>query len=358
MAGKFTFLYGIRWRTWRRLLRETRYDVDMNAWPRASAIGASAMVNERLARRDDRLDLDGVRVEPPIFILGHWRSGTTHLHYLLDQDPALATPSTYQCAFPHSFASAGPGHRRLLERFAPEGRPQDNMPVGFDAPQEDEMALALMCLKSPYLGWAFPRQERRYRRYLSFGEATEDDRRTFMQALRLLLRKLSYVYRLPLVLKSPGHTARLPMLAEAYPEARYILITRDPYEVFQSSLYFHEAWRRSFAFLQKPDVSGMDERVLTLYQEMYEAFFENEHLLPADRFHRIRFEDLRADPVGELRRLYAAIGLGEFPGQAISRYLDRIRDYEQNPYPPLTAEQRAVVAERWSRSFDAWGYRK
>ena len=94
MAGKFTFLYGIRWRTWRRLLRETRYDVDVHAWPRASAIGATALVNERLARRDDRLDLDGVRVEPPIFILGHWRSGTTHLHYLLDQDPALATPST------------------------------------------------------------------------------------------------------------------------------------------------------------------------------------------------------------------------------------------------------------------------
>jgi hypothetical protein len=91
---------------------------------------------------------------------------------------------------------------------------------------------------------------------------------------------------------------------------------------------------------------------------MYETFFAHEHLLPADRYHRIRFEDLRADPVGELRRLYASIGLGEFPGQAMSRYLDGIRDYEQNPYPPLTAEQRASVAERWSTSFDAWGYRK
>lgn len=356
MTGKFSFLYGIRWRDWRRLLRQTRFEVDLNAWPHASVIGASALVNERLSREDDRLDLDGVPVEPPIFILGHWRSGTTHLHYLLDQDPGLATPSTYQCAFPHSFVRAGKGHRRLLERFAPEGRPQDSMPVGFDAPQEDEMALALMCLKSPYLGWAFPREESYYRRYLTFVDVTDEERSDFMRALDLFLRKLSYVHRRPLVLKSPGHTARIPMLTEAYPEARYILITRNPYEVFQSSLYFHEAWRRSFAFLQKPGTSEIEERVLTLYEEMYEAFFAHEHLLPEDRYHQLRFENLRTDPIGELRRLYASIGLGEFPEHAVSRYLERIRDYRQNEYPPLAPDQRAIVAGRWARSFEAWGY--
>ena len=36
----------------------------------------------------------------PVFIIGHWRSGTTHLHNLLCQDPQMAYASTYQSVFP------------------------------------------------------------------------------------------------------------------------------------------------------------------------------------------------------------------------------------------------------------------
>jgi hypothetical protein len=37
--------------------------------------------------------LAGVRVKQPLFILGHWRSGTTHLHNLLATDEPFAYPS-------------------------------------------------------------------------------------------------------------------------------------------------------------------------------------------------------------------------------------------------------------------------
>ncbi|MCD8529275.1 MAG: sulfotransferase, partial [Chitinophagales bacterium] len=35
----------------------------------------------------------------PVFILGHWRSGTTHLHYILHHDPQFGTLSNYQSFF-------------------------------------------------------------------------------------------------------------------------------------------------------------------------------------------------------------------------------------------------------------------
>jgi hypothetical protein len=356
MAMKLNFLYGIRWQEWWRLLRRTRFDIDVFAWPRAALISVFALQNSWLARKDTRVNLDDVEVHPPIFILGHWRSGTTHLHYLMNQDPRLASPTTYQCAFPHSFLHSESWHRPWLDMVGPRGRPQDRMEVHLDSPQEDELALELMCLRSPYLGWAFPRLEAHFRRYLSFADVCDEGQQDFERALLLFVRKLSYYYRRPLVLKSPGHTARLPLLMRAFPKARYVMLTRDPYEVFQSSLHTYRSWKEAFAFLQRANEGGLEERVLSLYEDMYEQFFAHEASLPPERYYVLRFEDLKADPICEMRKLYAGIGLTEFPEQQLRDYLARIGGYQQNRYPPIAPEWRAAVAERWAPSFQAWGY--
>ena len=36
----------------------------------------------------------------PIFIIGHWRTGTTLLHQLMNLDPNLAAPTLFQVAEP------------------------------------------------------------------------------------------------------------------------------------------------------------------------------------------------------------------------------------------------------------------
>ena len=40
---------------------------------------------------------------PPIFIVGHWRSGTTYLHELMVRDKRFGYASTYDCFAPHHF---------------------------------------------------------------------------------------------------------------------------------------------------------------------------------------------------------------------------------------------------------------
>ena len=37
----------------------------------------------------------------PLFIVGHWRSGTTYLHELMVQDRRFASPTSLQCFLPH-----------------------------------------------------------------------------------------------------------------------------------------------------------------------------------------------------------------------------------------------------------------
>lgn len=106
---------------------------------------------------------------PPLFVIGHWRSGTTHLHNLLAKDSAqFACPSTYQVANPHTFLGTEAWRPRLYAGLLSQTRPMDNVALSFDTPQEDEFALALVTLRSFYLGAVFPRRAAYYDRYLTF----------------------------------------------------------------------------------------------------------------------------------------------------------------------------------------------
>ncbi|MFO0843900.1 MAG: sulfotransferase [Gemmataceae bacterium] len=102
-----------------------------------------------------RLDRTPIR-EPPLFIIGHWRTGTTLLHELLALDPRFTSPTTYQCFAPHHFLLTEPLAELCLRWMLPSHRPMDNMAVGWSRPQEDEFALAMLGQPSPYLTIAFP----------------------------------------------------------------------------------------------------------------------------------------------------------------------------------------------------------
>ena len=89
-------------------------------------------------------------------MIGHWRSGTTLLHELLVRDPRHTYPDTYACFAPNHFLVSGWWMKPCLKVLLPSQRPIDNMPAGWDHPQEDEFALCNMGVPSPYLTIIFP----------------------------------------------------------------------------------------------------------------------------------------------------------------------------------------------------------
>src|SRR5262249_37202264 len=103
---------------------------------------------------------------PPLFILGHWRTGTTLLHELLIQDDRHAFPTTYECLEPNHFLLTEGLLTRWLWFLMPSRRPMDNMRAGFDRPQEDEFALCMLGQGSPYLTIAFPNRPPQGQAYL------------------------------------------------------------------------------------------------------------------------------------------------------------------------------------------------
>ena len=93
--------------------------------------------------------------KPPIFILGHWRSGTTHLHKLMVQDPQFGYITMFQAMFPKSFLG-NKLFENIMKIFLQEKRPMDNMRLELELAQEEEMALVNLFPYSFYMVFTFP----------------------------------------------------------------------------------------------------------------------------------------------------------------------------------------------------------
>ena len=136
---------------------------------------------------------------------------------------------------PHTFLTTerlgGPARRQARRPAAFPGR---DGPGGRGA-SEDEVALGTMTGLSPYLGWYFPRDGAGYGRYLTFRGVPDEEVARWGHALTTFLKKLTLKHGRPLVLKSPPHTARIRLLLDLFPDARFVHIHRDPYDVFRST---------------------------------------------------------------------------------------------------------------------------
>jgi hypothetical protein len=356
----FSILGGITFGDWLRLLRDNDFAVDFPDWPRAALLTLTSVGQSLQRWREERAygaAVAGTAVLPPLFILGHWRNGTTHLHYLLGLDSRFAYPSNFQVIFPHSFLSTETWNAPFVALFTPKRRPQDNVHMDVGLPQEDEFALMVLTLCSPYLAWMFPRRREHYERYLTLRGVPRAEVERWKAGLLSFLRKLTYKYGRPLLLKSPTHTCRVRLLLELFPDARFVHIRRGPYTVFLSTRRLHETVERLVGFQRHPgrDLEGY---ILRRYRLMYDVFFEERGLVPPGRFHELRFEELEKDPLGQLRALYERLGLPDFEAArpALEEYVRAQAGYRKNEYPELPARQRGRIAQEWRRNFEEWGY--
>jgi hypothetical protein len=91
---------------------------------------------------------------------------------------------------------------------------------------------------------------------------------------------------------------------------------------------------------------------------VYDAFFEERGLIPPGRYHEIAFEDLEKDPLGQMHRLYAALGLPDFAAvePALRQYVASLSGYKKNAFKELPAELKRRLTTEWRRCFDEWGY--
>jgi hypothetical protein len=303
-----------------------------------------------------RLDRTPLR-HAPLFIVGHWRTGTTLLHELLILDGRHTCPNTYQCLVPNHFVLSERLGKRWLRFLMPSRRPMDNMAAGWDKPQEDEFALCMLGQPSPYLTIAFPNRPPQDQEAFDLERLPPRARAGWKQDFLRFLRHLTFHDPRRLVLKSPTHSCRIPTLLEMFPDARFVHIVRDPRVVFPSTVNLWKTLYQTHG-LQRPTFAGLDEYVFNTFNHLYQRLEEGKRLIPPGQLFELRYEDLIADPVGQMRRLYEHLGLGGFE-QFLPRlleYLDANAGYQTNRYPRLTPELRGEIERRWGDVIRRYGY--
>lgn len=295
---------------------------------------------------------------PPVFILGHWRSGTTHLYNCMSLGNFACVPPV-AVGLPHDMFGIARALRPLLERALPKHRYIDNIPVTPASPQEDEIALASMCDVSFYHGLYFPRRFHHHlRRGLFLDGCTPEETGRWERAFVTFLRRIAKLQGpdKPLLIKNPVYTGRVAQLRRLFPGAKFIHIHRSPFDVFLSMRNFYARLLDVMALQPVPELD-IDTAILDIYGEMMQRFVSDTSGLDAPDFIELSYETLDSDPMGALETIYTALDLGGFAAAepAFRAYLASVTSYRKNVFrgDAAAVEKVAAACGPW---IARWGY--
>ena len=189
----------------------------------------------------------------PIYILGHWRSGTTLLHNLLCCHKNISYPTTYQTVFANNMFFLSGLIKEVMRYFMPKKRLVDQVEMDVDFPQEEDFGLGHEAGFSFYYWFHFPNDYQSITDdYLCLNSGDKQKIKAYKEAYkRFIKRAILNVGGEQYVAKNPPNMARLPFLLDLFPESRFVYIERNPYEVLMSTFRFHKGFLRT---LQLQDV--------------------------------------------------------------------------------------------------------
>lgn len=340
-------------RSWLRQLRTAGFRVDWSRIPLAAWITlhcACCSLLGLLQRFVLGRRIAATPLHPePVFILGHWRSGTTMLHQLLTLDPRHVAPSAWECFAPHVSALLGSWFPRVFFALVPRERPQDGQPFQWDEPQEEEFALCNLGQPSPYSIFAFPTSRRTAAALRATLELSPRQQAEWEAGWTQFLRQTAWRRPGRLILKSPPHSCRIEAILMVFPQARFVHLVRDPVEVFRST---ERLWQTvcELQSVQRPQNEDLTDFVMESIDYVNMRLEHDARRVAPERWITIRFEDLMAAPMAQIQNLYEQWGLGNFEEMRprIVEYLAVQKRTHKNNYRELTPQERGRLVSHWS----------
>lgn len=242
----------------------------------------------------------------PVFILGLWRSGTTYLHDLLSACPDMIYPANWQCMSPASFRlQSSPDKGKTVQR------PMDGHTIDNLSPQEDEFALLALGVPSVYRGFFDPRRLPELTQWLDPNVWTGNHPVSWIDNWRQFLTGITDRNPGRLVLKSPNHSFRIQALAEAFPNATYVWLVRDPVDTFHSNRKMWLAMFERYA-LWSWDASLLDDFLTQAFEFAAESLGRATRLLSRDHLVVLPFDQLTGATFGSLEGLTRRLSLGNW----------------------------------------------
>jgi omega-hydroxy-beta-dihydromenaquinone-9 sulfotransferase len=271
----------------------------------------------------------------PIFIIGYYRSGTTYLQQLMSLDKKHSTMTLFASVLPEVSFLFGGLFIPLLNGLAKLLRIKNEfhyIPFRFDFPGEEDVGLNALSTFTDY---------NRIYQYPSNHESITNEflihlsptsKKAFIENYKFLVKKVSYSTRSKvIILKSPPNLARVDLLKELFPNAKFIHIHRDPYRAVPSARRLWEL-NRSFAFQKYPS-SLIDEILVHQYVRFYAAFHQSKG---SKNMLTVQFDTLVTDTEETIKRIYNELELEGYDqiASAIHDAMNASKNVPRNHQPP------------------------
>ena len=272
-------------------------------------IGEAAYAGLRLPRPGD--------YQAPVFVVGHWRSGTTHLANLLSRGGAFGILSPMSVGLPAEALGLARIARPFVDQFFPPHRLIDDMRLDADLPQEDELAMANLSTLSSQHGVYFPHRLRAEFDRGLFGSGVEaaEHARWARSFERFVAKMTLAAGGRPLLIRNPASSTRIDTLRLIWPDARFVHIHRDPEAVYGSSLRMFATLIRELSLERGgEEAHAARELVRHIYPRVVAALCDAADALPGDVLTTVSHGELERDPTGTLGRVHAELRL---PGTAL-----------------------------------------
>ncbi|MGB1930681.1 MAG: sulfotransferase family protein [Mariniblastus sp.] len=345
-----------------RLMRENRFKIHPFKYPMFALGGGCAVMNSILAQVQDVTHgsvIESAQLkDPPVFIIGHWRSGTTLMHELMSLDSRLAFPTNFDAFIPNHFLASRFFFYPFLKLLMPRQRPMDNMSMGVGSPQEDDFALCAYGAPTPYRRIAFPNQPNREHLNLKLSDADHEVQERLHGAMDYFLKALTVRYDSQLVLKSPPHTGRLSQLADWFPGAKFVHMARHPHKLVPSTMRLWKLLDSLQGFqIPRYDDTWLKNYIFECKDLMYSAYFNQRDSIPKNQLVEVNFENLTSQPIVEMERVYDQLEMDGFAElePSLVEYFERKKHHKKNPFT-LESSLELEIDNNWHRYMDEFGY--
>ncbi len=263
-------------------------------------------VEHLVSTHPEVLDTD---IAAPIVIIGQPRTGTTHLHNLMAEDPALRSLRYWESLEP----VLSDDERAAVAAGVPDPR-FERCAVGLDFLNEamplfkrmHEMTvehvheeIQLLAIAGSTMLFETSAVLPTWREWYVGHDQTP--------AYEYLVRVLQCCQWLRggerWVLKSPQHLEQIPALLDVFPDATFVFTHRDPVSVIASNATMIAYTARFSA--QSPDPVRIGHYWADRIEEMLRAGMRDHALLPVDRTIDVAFDEFMADDLAMVERIYA-----------------------------------------------------
>ena len=346
------YLFGCELHHLKHLLEENREDLDPAQAHRIHECLGYAYVLKPLAALehliwDKRVRNTAVQ-KPPLFILGHWRSGTTYLFNLLSCDPDTAFMDSMTTFTFHNFL--------LLHKILPHfygkkltgDRYGDSMEFLPESPQEECYAIA-DCIDETFTHLiTFPQSAQKYIDLNFEDTMSPTQQKRWCDAHSFLLKKISYFRKGRRILfKSPDNTAKMGMIHDLYPDAKFIHIYREPYKVILSTINMFETGIGAMTFEKVPSHEMIEDTIIALYKRMYTQYFKDMSRVPQGQLIEIAYSDLVRAPIETLEQIYTTLDLPNFENAKplMLAHIESQKSYKTNKFELSNELRRKINRE-------------